>query len=81
MQLHTAHIRGISLGISGQSIRLFGQLSQQFGGCQFQSNEEVELVVCEWLGMEEHNFYCDRTSELIPRLDIFVITLGDYVDK
>jgi hypothetical protein len=37
---------------------LFLPLKQQLGG-----NEEVEMVVCEWLGMQEPEFYNDGILE------------------
>ena len=29
-------------------------------GRRFNNNEEVELAICEWLRIQEHDFYRDR---------------------
>ena len=40
----------------------FGLFKHHLGGHQFHSSEEVEMVLCEWLQMQETDFYHDRIS-------------------
>jgi histone-lysine N-methyltransferase SETMAR len=44
---------------------LFGPLKQHLSGYQFHNNKGVELAICEWLQMQELDFYCDGTFELV----------------
>jgi hypothetical protein len=51
------------------------------GGRRFNSNEEVETAVDEWLGKQETDFYRDRIFNLAPGWDKCISVLGDYVEK
>jgi hypothetical protein len=84
VQLHTAHVGQEELLHSfcwelldhphhspvpaPSDFHLFGPRKQHLGQCQFQSNEEVEMVVGEWLRIQETDSYCNRIFNLVPRL-------------
>jgi len=42
----------------------FGLFKHHLGGHQFHSSEEVEMALCEWLQMEEPDFYHNRNLNL-----------------
>jgi hypothetical protein len=60
---------------------LFGPLKEQLAGRRFHSNEEVEMAVSEWLGMQQPDFYRDGIFKLVPRWDRCIGVVGDYVEK
>ena len=49
--------------------RLFGLLKKQFIGCQFHSNEEVEMAIHERLQIQESSLCCDNIFKLVPKWD------------
>jgi hypothetical protein len=46
---------------------LTGLLKQNLGGCQFHTNEEVEMAVCEWSWLQKPDFHYDRILHLLQR--------------
>jgi hypothetical protein len=42
-------------------------LKQYLEGCQFHSNVEVEMAVCEWLLMQKTNFYHIKIVKVISK--------------
>jgi hypothetical protein len=42
----------------------------------FHNDEEVILSVCEWLRMQESNFYHNGILILMPRWDKYITVLG-----
>jgi hypothetical protein len=51
------------------------------GGRRFRNNEEVEMVVGDWLRMQEPDFYSDGIIKPVPKWDKCINVLGDYVEK
>jgi hypothetical protein len=42
-------------------------LKQHLEGCQFHNNVQVQMAVCEWLLMQETNFYHIRTVKVMSK--------------
>jgi hypothetical protein len=59
---------------------LFGPLKQRLGGRRF-NDDEVEMAVRDWLGMQQPDFYRDGIFKLVPRCDKCISVLGDYAEK
>ena len=47
----------------------FGLLKQYFVGLQYHNSTETEISVQETLQMQEPNFYCHRSSNLVSKWD------------
>jgi hypothetical protein len=45
------------------------------------NNEEVEIAVCEWLLMQEPDFYHKGILNLMPRWEKCIDVLGYHVEK
>jgi len=41
-------------------------LQQNLGGCWFHSDEEMEMIFCECLWLQEADFYCSQSFKLVP---------------
>jgi hypothetical protein len=55
-------------GLVLSNFHLFGPVRQHLDVCQFLNNKVGMAVgVCEWLRMQEPDFYYDRIFQLMPR--------------
>jgi hypothetical protein len=59
---------------------MFGPLKRSLGSCSFHNNEEVEVLVDEWLHKPEFRFY-DEAVFYLPRWDKCSNVLGENVEK
>jgi hypothetical protein len=60
---------------------LFVPLTQHLAGRRLHSDEEVQMAVCEGLGMQEHDLYRDGIFKHVPNWDKCSNVLGDCVEK
>jgi len=59
----------------------FGLFKHHLGGHQSHSSEEVEMALCEWLQMQEPDFYHDTTSKPVPIYNKCIIIFHDCAEK
>ena len=62
-------------------LHVFGSTKRGLGSCRFHKNEEVAIVVREWLRMQEPGVCRDGIFNLVPRWRRCVVVFGSYVDK
>jgi hypothetical protein len=58
-----------------------GLFKHHLGGHQFHSSEEVEMALCEWLQIQEPDFYCDRIFKPVPSYGKCIIAFHDCAEK
>jgi hypothetical protein len=63
--------------LAPSDFHLFGALR----GHRFQSNEEVDMTVREWLRKQEPYFYGDGIFKLVPKWNKCTNVIGDYAEK
>ena len=59
----------------------FGLFKHHLGGHQFHGSEEVEMAFCEWLQMQEPDFYQDRIFKPVPSYEKCIIEFHDCAEK
>ena len=60
---------------------LFGPLKESMRGIHFQTDEEVNAAVSNWLRTQSTKFYAKGIDNLISRWNKCVAKEGDYVEK
>jgi hypothetical protein len=70
-----------SLRTYGLSTLLFGLRKQHFRCCWLHNHEKMEMVVCEWLWMQESKLYCNEGFKVMATWYKCMILLRDYVAK
>ena len=59
----------------------FGLLKHHLGGQQSHGSEEVEMALCEWLQMQQPDFYHDRIFKPVPSYNKCIIAFHDCPEK
>jgi hypothetical protein len=59
---------------------LFGSLKESLAGRRFHNNE-MKTAVCEWMRIEENDFYLDGIFEVLPSWEKCINVLGNYDEK
>ncbi|KAF6198043.1 hypothetical protein GE061_007789 [Apolygus lucorum] len=60
---------------------MFGPLKEALGGERFQTDEEVETFVCNWLRTRPSTFFKTGIEKLPNRWEKCITLEGDYVEK
>jgi len=60
---------------------LFGLLKEALGGERFNSNQQVEQFICNWLRTRPSSFYDTGMKKLSIRWEKCIQKAGNYVEK
>ncbi|GFS88757.1 histone-lysine N-methyltransferase SETMAR [Trichonephila clavipes] len=67
--------------LAPSDFHLFPELKKNLGGTQFQTDEEVQNAVVNFLHRQAAEFYHSGLKKWVPRMQKCIQRNGDYVEK
>ncbi|GFS74646.1 histone-lysine N-methyltransferase SETMAR [Trichonephila clavipes] len=71
----------LTQNLAPSDFHLFPELKKNLGGTQFQTDEEVQNAVVNFLHGQAAEFYHSGLKKWVPRMQKCIQRNGDYVEK